>query len=224
MFQVNAICKFLVGAAMVCVMGLPCLAEDSVLLWMVDDTTELDNGGSGSLYSFVVSYMADDDYNWPAVRVKFIDSSGTVQYPDLYWGDSNPNNPGIREPGDFGVYVGDNGSGYWGCGVPVGNQSILDGLAGEVLFQMELGQIYSLDDTYENLVWTAVAWSEYYTLDELDTLKHIYQSFDINPLTATPWNPKLFTTAPSFPSPEPSTSILILLGVATLALKRRRAC
>ena len=193
------------------------------LYWMVDDTTEIDNGGSGSLYSFVVSYMSDDDYNWPAMRVKFIDSSGTAQYPDLYLKlDSDMNNPGIREPGDFGVYVGDNGSGYWGCGQPVGNQSILDGLAGEVLFQMELGQIYSLDDTYENLVWTAVAWSEYYTLDELDTLKHIYQSFDISPSDTNPWNPKLFTIAPPFPSPEPSTSILILLGVATLVLRRRR--
>ena len=205
-------------------MALTCFdaVGDSVLLWMVDDTTELDNGGAGSLYSFVVSNMADDDYNWPAVRVKFIDPSGTTQYPDLYWGDSNPNNPGIREPGDFGVYVGDNGSGCWGCGVPTGNQSILESLAGEILFQMELGQIYSLDDTYENLIWTAVAWSKYYTLEELDELKHIYSDFDINPPGYSPWNPQLFTTAPPLPSPEPSTGLLVLLGASFLVLKRRR--
>lgn len=51
-----------------------------------------------------------------------------------------------------------------------------------------------------------------------ETLRHqyMYGEFDIAPWTPPPWTPNFYTT------PEPSTSILCLLGASLLMLRRKK--
>ena len=102
--------------------------------------------------------------------------------------------------------------GYWGAGVPTGNQSPSgDYSAGtpEYSFIVELGNIDSSDN------WTTVATSAAKAYSDLGD--YIHQTFDINPGQLAVWTPAQFTAVP-----EPSGGLLTLMGVALLALRRRR--
>ena len=113
--------------------------------------------------------------------------------------------------GEYGVEFSTVG-GYWGAGVPTGNQSPSgDYSAGtpEYCFIVELGNIDSSDN------WTTVATSAAASYSDLGT--YIHQTFDINPSSMAVWTPTQFTAVP-----EPSSGLLTLLGLALISLRRKR--
>ena len=187
-------------------------AGDDVLYWMVGDSATVEKDGvTTSISSFFDSYGAPEGSAFAArVRVTGGDiQDGQDVFLDLYipgYGVDTGN-------GDLGVEFGDVG-GYWGAGVPTGNQSPSgDFSAGtpEYSFIVELGNIDASDN------WTTVATSAsaaYSTLSD-----YIHETFDINPGQIAVWTPTTFTT----PIPEPSSGLLMAVGLALLALRRKRA-
>ena len=186
-------------------------AGDDVLYWMVDSSATVEKDGvTTSVASFFESYGAPEGSAF-AARVRV--TGGAIQdgqdvFLDLYI-------PGYGLDvggGEYGVEFSEVG-GYWGAGVPTGNQSPSgDYSAGtpEYSFIVELGNIDSSDN------WTTVATSASATYSSLGD--YIHQTFDINPGQIAVWAPTMFTAA----VPEPSSGLLTMLGFALLALRRRR--
>ncbi len=182
-------------------------AGDDILYWMVGDSATVDGQGISSFF---------DGYDAPAgsafaarVRVTGGDiQDGQDVFLDLYIPGYGVDEGG----GEYGVEFSDVG-GYWGAGVPTGNQSPSgDFSAGtpEYSFIVELGNIDAQDN------WTTVATSAsaaYSTLGD-----YIHETFDINPGQIAVWTPTTFTT----PIPEPSSGLLMAVGLALLALRRKR--
>ena len=132
------------------IFGFICLIVNAdVLMWQVDDTATI----------MASPYVEDDDH-WVAARVKLTDANGTVLNiwrPSYTDPDTGIYYPGGYESGEWGVWIGDSGSGSWGSGVPTGNQSptghktwytstddptitvLEDPAAIEALFYMEIG-------------------------------------------------------------------------------------
>ena len=187
-------------------------AGDDILYWMIDNSATVEKDGvTTSITSFFDSYGAPEGSAFAArVRVTGGDiQDGQDVFLDLYipgYGVDTGN-------GDLGVEFGDVG-GYWGAGVPTGNQSPSgDFSAGtpEYSFIVELGNIDASDN------WTTVATSAsaaYSTLGD-----YIHETFDINPGQIAVWTPTTFTA----PVPEPSSGLLMAVGLALLALRRKRA-
>ena len=187
-------------------------AGDDVLYWMVDNSATVEKDGVTSLISsFFESYDAPEGSAFAArVRVTGGDiQDGQDVFLDLYIPGSSVDEGG----GAWGVEFSDAG-GYWGAGVPTGNQSPSgDFSAGtpEYSFIVELGNIDSSDN------WTTVATSASATYSSLGD--YIHETFDINPGQIAVWTPTTFTT----PIPEPSSGLLMAVGLALLALRRKRA-
>ncbi len=185
-------------------------AGDDVLYWMVDNSATVEKDGvTSSISSFFESYDAPDGSAFAArVRVTGGDiQDGQDVFLDLYIPGYGVDEGG----GEYGVEFSDVG-GYWGAGVPTGNQSPSgDFSAGtpEYSFIVELGNIDSSDN------WTTVAWSAAATYSSLANF--IHQTFDMNPSSMAVWTPTAFTAAP-----EPSTGLLVTIGFAFLALRRKR--
>lgn len=194
--------------------------ENDVLYWMVDDsatiTTDTEGGTTatiGSFFANVKSYSPFEDLNTGegsafAARIRV--TGGDIQegqdvFLNLYIS-------GIGEiDGAHGVEFGD-GSGYWGAGVPTGNQSPSGNYSSgtpEYSFIVELGNIDSDDN------WTTVATSAAATYSSLGT--YIHEKFDVSPSSLAAWTPTQFTIAP-----EPSSGLLALMGFAILALRRKQ--
>ena len=187
-------------------------AGDDVLYWMVGDSATVEKDGvTTSISSFFENYDAPSGSAFAArVRVTGGDiQDGQDVFLDLYipgYGVDTGN-------GDLGVEFGDVG-GYWGAGVPTGTQSPAgDFSAGtpEYSFVVELGNIDANDN------WTTVATSASATYSSLGN--YIHETFDINPGQIAVWTPTTFTT----PIPEPSSGLLMAVGLALLALRRKRA-
>ena len=187
-------------------------AGDDILYWMIDNSATVEkNGVTTSITSFFNSYGAPEGSAFAArVRVTGGDiQDGQDVFLDLYipgYGVDTGN-------GDLGVEFSDVG-GYWGAGVPTGNQSPSgDFSAGtpEYSFIVELGNIDAQDN------WTTVATSASATYSSLGD--YIHETFDINPGQIAVWTPTAFTA----PVPEPSSGLLMAVGLALLALRRKRA-
>ena len=113
--------------------------------------------------------------------------------------------------GDMGIEFSSSG-GYWGAGVPTGIQSPIGAYAAgspEYSFIVELGNIDSSDN------WTTVATGAATSYSSLGD--YIHATFDINPGQLATWTPDQFTAVP-----EPSGGLLTLMGIALLALRRKR--
>lgn len=185
-------------------------AGDDVLYWMVDDSATVEQDGvTKSVSSFFDAYDAPEGSAF-AARVRV--TGGNIQdgqdvFLDLYI-------PGYGLDvggGEYGVEFSEVG-GYWGAGVPTGNQSPSgDYSAGtpEYSFIVELGNIDSSDN------WTTVATSASATYSSLGA--YIHETFDIKPGQIAVWSPTHFTAVP-----EPSSGLLTLIGFAFLALRRKR--
>ena len=184
--------------------------ENDVLYWMVDSSATVEKDGvTTSVSSFFDNYAAPEGSAFAArVRVTGGDiQDGQDVFLDLYI-------PGYGLDvggGEYGVEFGD-GSGYWGAGVPTGNQSPSgDYSVGtpEYSFIVELGNIDSSDN------WTTVATSASASYSSLGD--YIHQTFDVNPGQIAVWTPSHFTAVP-----EPTSGLLTLIGFAFLALRRKR--
>ena len=182
-------------------------AEEDVLYWMIDSSATVEKDGVTSSVSSFFGEAPEGSAFAARVRV----TGGNIQdgqdvFLDLYvpgYGVNTGN-------GDLGVEFGDAG-GYWGAGVPTGNQSPIGAYSAgspEFSFIVELGNIDSSDN------WTTVATSASATYSSLAA--NIHQTFDIKPGQAAVWTPGSFQAVP-----EPSGGLLTLMGVALLALHRK---
>ena len=183
-------------------------AGDDVLYWMVDENATVEDtqaGTTATIGDFFSSYPEGSAF---AARVRVTGGDITQDtFLDLYIPGYGLDEGG----GEYGVVFGDAG-GYWGAGVPTGNQSPSgDYSAGtpEYSFIVELGNIDSRDN------WTTVATSAAKAYSDLGD--YIHETFDINPGQIAVWTPAQFTVVP-----EPSGGLLTLMGVAVLALRRKR--
>ena len=188
--------------------GVATAGENDVLYWMIDGSATVEKDGeTSSVADFFDNYAAPEGSAF-AARVRVTGGNITEDtFLDLYipgYGVDTGN-------GDLGVEFGDAG-GYWGAGVPTGNQSPIGAYSAgspEFSFIVELGNIDSSD------TWTTVATSASATYSSLAA--NIHQTFDIEPGQAAVWTPGSFQAVP-----EPSGGLLTLMGVALLALRRRR--
>ena len=185
-------------------------AGDDVLYWMIDNSATVEKDGvTSSISSFFESYDAPDGSAFAArVRVTGGDiQDGQDVFLDLYI----PGYGLAEGGGEYGVEFSEVG-GYWGAGVPTGNQSPSgDFSAGtpEYSFIVELGNIDSSDN------WTTVATSASAAYSDLGDF--IHETFDINPGQIAVWSPTQFSAVP-----EPSSGLLMAVGLALLALRRKR--
>ena len=195
-------------AAILAVGVLP--AAEEVLYWMVDDNAKVYNHGTSSDITDFITVAPDDSDSWSAARIRV--TGGDIQagqdvFLDLYI-------PGYGLDvggGEYGVEFSEIG-GYWGAGVPDGNQSPSgDYSAGtpEYSFIVELGNIDSSDN------WTTVAKSAATAYSSLGD--YIHPTFSIDPSSLAAWTPVDFVA-----TPEPSSGLLTLMGIAIVALRRRR--
>ena len=189
--------------------GVASAGENDVLYWMIDSSATVEDtqaGTSATIGEFFSSYPEGSAF---AARVRVTGGNITEDtFLDLYIPGSGVDVGG----GAYGVEF-DTVGGYWGAGVPTGNQSPSgDYSAGtpEYSFIVELGNIDSSDN------WTTVATSAAKAYSDLGD--YIHQTFDINPGQIAVWTPAQFTAA----VPEPSGGLLTLMGVALLALRRKR--
>lgn len=190
-----------------------------VLLWQVDENTKVDGG---DIQLFLVPYPSDNDH-FPAARVKLVSSDGSSSTILKVIGME-------EQPEYWGIEPWDTGSGYWETGICQSQTgyntitSIQDQLNGiissyppevmDALFIMELGYNEWNDDAGD-YVWRTLAESAPELYREL-VGRHMYASGDIAPPTMVPWSPDFHTV------PEPSTSLLCLLGTSLLMLRRKK--
>ena len=201
--------KITAFAAALLVAGVS-VADEDVLYWMIDSSATVEKDGeTSSVASFFENYGAPDGSAF-AARVRV--TGGNIQDGQDVFLDLYIPGYGLDEGGGaWGVEFSTVG-GYWGAGVPTGNQSPSgDYSAGtpEYSFIVELGNIDSSDN------WTTVATSASATYSSL--ADYIHETFNINPGQIAVWTPAQFTAVP-----EPSGGLLTLMGVALLALRRRR--
>lgn len=183
--------------------------ENDVLYWMVDGAAEVQRAGENTtvrgLYDEWKDGAAEGSAFAARVRVTGSDIVNDT-FLDLYITDYGVD----ANNGDLGVIFSGDGD-YWGAGVPTGAQApIGDYSSGspEYSFIIELGNIDSDDN------WTTVATSAASSYTSLGN--YIHQAFDLSPQTAAIWAPSSFQSIP-----EPSGGLLLLMGVAILALRRR---
>lgn len=196
--------------------GVASAGVGDVLFWMVDDNTVVWHADSpewttSPISEFFASYEGASLSDFAArIRVTGGDIT-TDTFLDLY-----DLNDGTTYSGEFGVDFSNN-DGYWGAGVPTGNQSpsgIYSEGSPEYSFTVELGNI--TDDGNGGWNWTTVAHSATETYSSLVSQGFIHETFDLNPSSVAAWTPA------SFAVPEPSSGLLTVIGFAFLALRRTR--
>ena len=197
-------------AAAILTAGVLPAGENDVLYWMIDDAATVTPWGGGEAVSvgdFFSSHELAGEGSAFAARIRVTGGNITEDtFLDLYL-------PGYGLDvggGEYGVEFSEVG-GYWGAGVPTGNQSPSgDFSAGspEYSFIVELGNIDSSDN------WTTVATSAAATYSSL--ADYIHQTFDMNPSSMAVWTPTSFEAVP-----EPSSGLLVTIGFAILALRRK---
>ena len=201
--------KITAFAAALLVAGVS-VADEDVLYWMIDSSATVEKDGvTSSVSSFFDNYGAPANSAF-AARVRV--TGGNIQEGQDVFLDLYIPGYGLDEGGGaWGVEFSTAG-GYWGAGVPTGNQSPSGNYSAgtpEFSFIVELGNIDSSDN------WTTVATSAATAYSDLGD--YIHQTFDINPGQLAVWTPTQFTAVP-----EPSGGLLTLMGVALLALRRKR--
>ena len=213
--------RFAVLAAAILSAGVS-FAEDAVLYWMVTEAATVKVDGTD---------VAIKDYLDPT---KPNSGSPYIENPQSYYAARvRVTGGGLDEPtylplyypggalgdGSVGVELWQNGS-YWGAGVPLGNQSpVGDYAAGtpEYTFAVEIGNVL-WDENSGVASWVeTVAEGASATYTSLYESHYIASNFDINPPSNRIWAETSFTAVP-----EPSSGLMLLVGGALLALRRRR--
>lgn len=197
-------------AAAILTAGVASAGGNDVLYWMVDDSATInrwwgDDAGTYTIGDYFSSFYPEGSEFAARVRVTGGDITGDTFLQLYYTG-------GTIDDGELGVDFEDAGGGYWGAGVPTGNQSpSQDYSAGspEYSFIVELGNIV-------NDEWTTIASSGSRSYSELQN-DYIHPTYDMTPSSWQIWTPAAFTAVP-----EPSGGLLTALGLALLALRRKR--
>lgn len=201
---------FAVLAAGIFATDVSSAGEDDVLYWMIDSSAKVEqpDGKTVSLSDFFRGYTSSTDSSF-AARVRVTgDEISEDTFLSLYVRDL-----GVLD-GDLGVGFADIG-GYWGAGVPDGNQSPLSTVDYSV-GSPEFSFIIELGNVDEGGTWTTIATSG--AAESYQSLaNYIHQKFELGPGQSAAWTPTQFVAVP-----EPSGGILVVLGTAFLALWRRR--
>ncbi len=199
---------FAVLAAGIFATGVSSAGENDVLYWMIDSSATVDGT---KVSDFFEGYTSSADSSF-AARVRVTGGGITEDtFLSLYVPEVGTHD------GELGVDF-DNVGDYWGAGVPDGNQSPLstaDYSVGspEFSFIIELGNVAWDND---GGTWTTIATSG--AAESYQSLaNYIHQTFDLSPGQSAVWTPTQFVAVP-----EPSGGILVVLGTAFLALRRRR--
>ena len=221
--MVKVMSRFAAFAAVLITAGVSFAEEEQVLYWMVDGNAEvsLDDGVTTmSINDYFDTYKAQEGNSGLfAARIRV--TGGDITEPtflSLYYLDDQGN---IQlEPGNIGVEFFDN-AGYWGAGVPTGNQSPSGNYANhtpEYAFLVELGNI-SWDETSQTASWVETIADSINPLkySDLVTAGYIHESFDLNPPAGQIWTHAQFNEVP-----EPSGGLLLLVGGGLLLLRRRK--
>lgn len=194
--------------------GVSSAAENDVLYWMVDENASVTrtDGTTATISDYFASPSPDVAVSGTAYAARVRVTGGNIQPGEDVFLDLYIPGAGVEEgSGYLGVDFSDD-SGYWGAGVPTGNQSPSGGYSAgtpEYSFVVELGNIDASDN------WTTVATSAAATYSSLGD--YIHKTFDVNPGQTAVWTPTQFTAVP-----EPSSGVLAAFGIALLALRRRR--
>ncbi len=174
----------------------------SALLWMVDDNYVKEV--SGTIPSMPVSQLVSRPDGLPVnyarmLAVKTDGSETTPIFLNLFTSDGEG---GLSEVGTFTDvalgYAGPLWADVTGYEDPAWS------------FMIELG---NFDDSGTEDVWTVMAYSEKATYDQL---RRFIQPGEIPDPTMTPWQGGAYAV------PEPTSGLLVMLGGALLALRRRR--
>ena len=180
--------------------------EDDVLYWMVQDTatvTSTDGTTTSSVADFLSAYEQPADSSFAArVRVSGEGVSDDT-FLDLFY-------PGgddfFRELGDLGVDLS-----YFDDSVM---QSTLGSYGSpEYSFIVEIGNVVWSDGGNSG-TWTTLAASEATRYSDLGNF--ISQTFSLDIPQSAAWAQPAFAAVP-----EPSGGLLLVMGVAILALRRR---
>ena len=213
----NAISRVAAFAAAMMAAGFLSAADNDVLYWMVTGSSKVRNGGvEESLSDYFASYGADSSFA-ARIRVTGGDISGDT-FLGIYYIDENDQL--AIDSGNWGIGFDlepDVSSVYWGAGVPDGNQSPSgDFSAGspEYSFILEIGNV-AFDSEDNPVSWTTVAKSAATAYSSLSD--YIHPTFEIDPSSLAAWTPVDFVAVP-----EPSSGLLTLMGMALVALRRRR--
>lgn len=174
-------------------------AEGEVLWWMVGPdfgsiTAKNTDGGT----------VKAADLGVTDVRVRYESTDGSVGYLSFF---------GLNEDGSVTVYDGSTKlGGEYGMGLPAEYFGDLSGLSGESYnFVVELGN-------YSDGRWTRTSMeSEKVSYGTLLAQKHITAWQNVSPSYGTPWVAGNYSVVP-----EPTSGLLTVLGIAFLALRRRR--
>lgn len=183
---------------------------EDILYWMVDDNATVEKDGVTTSVSSYFEYYAAPEGSAFAARVRV--TGGTITedtFLDLYIPGYGVDEGG----GPWGVEFGDAG-GYWGAGVPTGNQSPVEVYSEgspEYSFAVELGNI----DSEEN--WTTVATSASASYSSLGIYMH--ETFGLKQ-GAEVWTPTQFYIRGSVP--EPSSALLTMIGLGLIGLMRKK--
>ena len=208
--MIRSLSRFAALAAGILTAGIS-FADEQVLYWMINGnaTVQKWDGTSVNVSDFFAEPgVAAPDSTGFAARVRVIGGdipNGADRFLDVYI-------PGYGVDVGGGQYGVDftNEGGYWGAGVPTGNQSPVGAYGSpEYSFVVELGNFDSDDN------WTTVAWGAAAAYNSLGDYTHT--TFDLNPSSMMVWTPTFFTIVP-----EPSSLLLLLIGGGMFALRRRR--
>ena len=182
------------------------LAEDGVLYWMIDSTadptvTPQDGGSDMTLSDFFGTFGSGSEF---AARVR-VTGEGVSEdtFLDLYY-------PGGTFDGEYGVDFDG-----LDVGTPYGVQAVIptsySSGSPEYSFIVEIGNVSDGD-------WTTIAQSSAETYASLASSRYIRSLSDLGPSSsATVWTPGQFSAVP-----EPSGGLLTMMGLALLALRRKR--
>lgn len=178
--------------------------QGEVLWWMVGDPTEDYGNLSGitirDLDGSIISPNADSSYtvrdmDINAARVRVVGTDQYLELIDVVEGTVQP----MSDVGEVPDY-------FFASVVPYNST--------EYSFMIELGNY-----DWDNGTWTTLAISDAASYDTLRNVTHNITEWSVNEMptpTGGAWAPTAYTV------PEPSGGLLMLVGGALLALRRRR--
>lgn len=186
-------------------------ADDSVLLWFVDNTPGVGNrDGTFTPVKDLPGWSVDPEASTLAARVRMDAASGGSVYLDMWYYDDVAQ-AFIKDLGVQEAWVNESGQ----AGVnysPIPQGVGLD----NVSFAVELGSM-EYDAGLDDYVWTrTLAWSDLVGGNELFQAGHVSPG-ELSIPDHTPWSDLRFSSVP-----EPTSGLLMLMGGLMLALRRPR--
>lgn len=188
---------------------------DFLLMWQVDDPVVTLVGGSSSYLHDYISASDHSDSMW-GVQVSVYNNDAFVEYLNIWQNGSSADvqgvllDPGLRAGPTYagmGKYVYKDGGAY---------------TSGSYVFALEIGYYDAAENFVSKVKSESWAYNDFVSNAPMDPdnpghrLSYI-QSSELQIPTAVPWSGGTYAV------PEPSSGMLLLIGTALLALRRRRS-